>query len=159
MNLIKPDQDEFTSRFEQVLSLVSKWKKHTPRKQEAHVSLRQLSTKLSEVEQQNQNKQTFHNRANMFDERFNSVSKGKGKGKKGKGKGALFSTLPRFDLRKLYPSKQIASWVSVRSALEAGDPPIGAITICVDQAIGIRIPTPCGAPRNQERHGEQTSKR
>lgn len=136
-----PDHSELSNAIDQLSSMVSKWKTQVPRKQEAQDSLKQLSAKLMDAEHLDQNKQSFYFRANMFEERFNLISKGKGKGKKGKGKGKGFEnpTAPRFDLRKLYPSRQIASWVSVRSALEGGEPPSGAIAICLDQDMAMEF--------------------
>ena len=56
-------------------------------------------------------------------------NKGKGKGK-GKSKvGSKSDDLPKFDLKRSFPSKEIVPWQLVAKQLEQGDPPQGEITI------------------------------
>ena len=56
----------------------------------------------------------------------------KGKGK-GKGKSKSFKALPRFDLTRSFPKREITTWQSVMKALEGGFEPTGEVAICEDE--------------------------
>ena len=56
-------------------------------------------------------------------------AKGKGKGKGKTKSGSKLDDLPKFDLKRTFPSKEIVPWQLVAKQLEQGDPPQGEITI------------------------------
>ena len=63
----------------------------------------------------------------------------KGKGK-GKGKSKSFKALPRFDLTRSFPKREITTWQSVMRALEGGFEPKGEVAICEDEQQIIELP-------------------
>ena len=135
-------------------ALIAKWGKNPPIKTEAIEELKDVIRKLSkhaEVEDtkelrmwRSKDKVSFYGPPSLAaaDQRelatqptksLNGKSQGKGKGKKvEKGKGP-WSSLPRFDLARIWPSKSIASWQTIAEKLERGQPPIAAAAICDSQ--------------------------
>ena len=57
-------------------------------------------------------------------------SKGKGKGK---GKSKAAKALPRFDLSRSFPKREITKWQHVMKSLEEGHEPRGEVAICEDE--------------------------
>eukprot|EP00435_Cladocopium_sp_Y103_P059116 s939_g21.t1 len=132
--------------------LVQKWSKALPTQSEI---LLQLRTLISEYEKKDVGhaahkspvmdrtsvvKQSFYadfaasHRSSSIRSPVGESSKGKGKqngGKNsGKGAGLPLDGLPIFDLRRIFPSKEISSWQVVLQTLEQGNDPVGSVVVC-----------------------------
>ena len=116
--------------------LVNTWKTKTPKRDEVGLALKELVVRIKG--EQGSRMQSFYDELPKF-----RSDKGMGKGKiggKAKGKGKTEDEhLPRFDLSKIAPWKDVCSWKSVIHALELGETPRGSITICKDRIRAIEL--------------------
>ena len=136
------EEDSIDDAMEDLAKLVDTWKKRHPQKTEVGKSLQGILDKLKgthagrdEELQKVQQKETekkrelqkfypefLRNRLIQKDEK----AEGKGsKGSKGKGLG-----LPRFDLQKICPRREVCAWQTAKIEMEEGKEPRGAVTVC-----------------------------
>ena len=135
----------------QIIKLVQEWKEKTPTRSDMRAQLRRLHVLLeqdcrrqadpaaSREADPQQPKQSFYGefvqrvREAQPTEGWKTKGSGKG-GKKGKGKnnqkdGKAESSIPRFDLHRIWPAKAISTWQILEKELEAGKEPSGSVVI------------------------------
>ena len=136
-------QDEVSRFVAQLATLVSKWQLVTPTRNELKQELQNI---MEEVGKSPWSQYTAGARQSFYEQfggralqsqvgkeepkENKAFTKGKGKSKAAtRGKGP--PDLPRFDLKRIAPSRAIISWQAVAGALENGDhPPNASIAIC-----------------------------
>ena len=146
----QPDDDP-EKVVEQIAKMVQGWKEKTPTRSDMRAQLRRLHVLLeqdcrrqadpaaSREADPQQPKQSFYGefvqkvREEQPAEGWKTKGSGKG-GKKGKGKdtnkgGKAESSLPRFDLHRIWPAKAISTWQILEKELEAGKEPTGSVVI------------------------------
>ena len=141
----QPDTDEdaaMEKTMADMVQLAENWKSRRPSKELMKERLSLLierldkSIKVSAVGGRGvvdeRPKQSFYDKfpkLHLQSEDDGGKSSGKGKGKNGKGKDPT-RTVPRFDLKRVYPSKSITSWHLILRSLEEGQMPVGEVAIC-----------------------------
>ena len=139
------EQDQVVDKIvKDIQQLAENWKDRRPTKDQMKVRLDHLTERLDKTiktsvsekagEGREQPKQSFyHSFQEKFDKRqsFDNTAKGKGKAAKGKGIGGdVFKSLPRFDLKRAYPSRSIVTWHAVQHSLENANTPQGEVALC-----------------------------
>ena len=143
------DPEEPTA-LDHLSALIDKWRrKHQPTKAEAVEALKEVIRKITRQEEEGSTKElrmwksrdkvSFYGPPSFAgaDQRElatlpgkSSNGKSKGKGKKVENGKGPWSSLPRFDLARIWPSKSIASWQALAEKLEKGQAPSAAAAIC-----------------------------
>ena len=149
------EEDEVLDKIMRDMSnLAESWKQKKPNKDQLKQKLSHLSERLDKSIKASASAssgggekegpmQSFYSN---FDRNFQSLAhkpdgKSAGKGKGGKNKQTeVMRTLPRFDLRKAWPQKEMTTWHIVLRDLENGKEPQGAIALCdsVDRLVEIQ---------------------
>jgi len=139
------DEDEVLEKImKDMCNLAEAWKNKRPNKEQMQIRLSHLAERLDKSIKTNastaasgskdEQKQSFYANfgSNFQKADFNmNERKPAGKGKGGKGKPQeVMRTLPRFDLRKAWPQKEMSTWHIVLRDLELGKEPHGAIALC-----------------------------
>ena len=149
------EEDEVLDKIMRDMSnLAESWKQKKPNKDQLKQKLSHLTERLDKSikasatassggGEKDGPMQSFYSN---FDRNFQSLArkpegKSAGKGKGGKNKQTeVMRTLPRFDLRKAWPQKEMTTWHIVLRDLENGKEPQGAIALCdsVDRLVEIQ---------------------
>ena len=142
------EDDQQSHEIAEVIADISKavleWGKSMPTRHALQKQLREFHAKLEEGQrakppvaassQDALKQQSFYSsfakklREETTEDKPKPGTKGKGKGKGKKNKDES-SSLPQFDLRKIYPSKIVAPWKLTASELESASEPTGAVCI------------------------------
>lgn len=136
-------QDEVSRFVAKLASLVSKWQTATPTRNELKQELQIIIDEVGKSpwsQHMAETRQSFYEQFGGRALQSQLVKEGpkeaktatKGKGKsKGATRGKGPPDLPRFDLKRIAPSRSIISWQAVAGSLENGDhPPAASIAIC-----------------------------
>eukprot|EP00435_Cladocopium_sp_Y103_P017802 s2555_g4.t1 len=130
-NWIRDDTaEEEDEKLMQVASTLAKtleqWQSKKPSKEETKSAVSETKKALGPL-------QSFYDR--MKFEENPKGKKGGGKGKNGKGKGKEDKVmLPRIDVARYFPKRDIITWQALMSAMEKGEKPKGSIAVAKDPA-------------------------
>ena len=140
------NEDEVVDKIMKDLTVLTEaWKERRPEKDQMKIRLSHLAERLDKTLKASAStstatgsapKQSFYNGFQSLDlkaeVKYEGKSSGKsgGKGKKSSGKSEVMKSLPRFDLRRIFPMKQVTSWMLTLRELEQGRVPEGQVAIC-----------------------------
>eukprot|EP00435_Cladocopium_sp_Y103_P027462 s2555_g6.t1 len=124
------DDDEDEQADEKLLQVagtlaktVEQWRHKKPSKEEAKATVTEAKRTIGG------SLQSFYEGRSKAKEEKAPSKKGAGKGKGGKGKKESQNTLPRIDVARYFPKKDILSWQSLMAAMEKGEKPKGSICV------------------------------
>ncbi len=144
-----PEEGSPEDVIDKINELVAQWKEKTPTRSDMREQLRKMHVLLEkDIKKQADPKESREFRGESVQQSFygdfvkrlrednkdetnkgTSKGKGKGKGKNKSGGKAPDNNLPKFDVKKIFPTKALTTWQLLSRELEQGKEPTGAAVI------------------------------